>query len=115
LGQLDPAFTNVLEFRHPSWWNEDVYRKLTDRNVSFCGMSHPDLPAEVIINAPDVYYRFHGVPDLYRSSYTDQKLRKIVNQVKGHQQVRAVWFYFNNDSAVAAIPNARATLAMATG
>ena len=29
VGQLDPARRNVVEFRHASWWNEEVYRCLS--------------------------------------------------------------------------------------
>jgi uncharacterized protein YecE (DUF72 family) len=59
LRSLDPSFTNVVEMRHESWWKPDVYAELTKRNISFCGMSHPTLPADVIQNTPTLYYRLH--------------------------------------------------------
>src|ERR671913_1701419 len=43
LETMDNRFNNVLEFRHPTWWNEEVYRILAQNKISFCGMSHPDL------------------------------------------------------------------------
>jgi uncharacterized protein YecE (DUF72 family) len=106
LDQMDPAFDNVLEFRHSSWWQPEVYEQLGAKHVSFCGMSHPELPSEVIINSPVVYYRFHGVPDLYRSSYGRDDLQEIIERVSDNDQIEQIWFYFNNDAAVAAIPNA---------
>jgi uncharacterized protein YecE (DUF72 family) len=113
LDQLDPTFDNVLEFRHPSWWLPEVYELLAARRVSFCGMSHPDLPGEVVINSPVVYYRFHGVPDLYRSSYTREALQQVVEGIRGCADVEAAWLYFNNDAAVAAIPNAELLMQLA--
>lgn len=113
LNQLDPTFDNVLEFRHASWWQPEVYEQLAAKRISFCGMSHPDLPREVIINTPVIYYRFHGVPDLYRSPYSDADLEQVINQVKAHNKAIESWFYFNNDAAVAAIPNAQTMIKLA--
>jgi len=110
LAQLDPSFSNVLEFRHPGWWQEDVYSRLRERGVSFCGMSHPELPDEPVVTGPVVYYRFHGVPDVYRSSYSDAQLRKFADEINSKPEVREAWCYFNNDAAVAAIPNAKSLL-----
>src|SRR3989344_4599574 len=33
LDQLDRDKKNVLEFRHPSWWNENVYKVLKPKNI----------------------------------------------------------------------------------
>ena len=107
LAQLDPGFDNVLEFRHPGWWCDEVYTKLRQHGVSFCGMSHPELPTEPVVTGPVVYYRFHGVPNLYSSAYSDAELQQFVDSIKTTPHVRQVWCYFNNDAAVAAIPNAQ--------
>jgi uncharacterized protein YecE (DUF72 family) len=113
LDQLDPGFDNVLEFRHPGWWCEEVYAALRKRGVTFCGMSYPGLPDEPVVTSPLVYYRFHGVPDLYRSSYTEAELSAFSREVTGVAGVNSLWCYFNNDAAVAAIPNARSLTALA--
>lgn len=34
---LDTSFTNVVEFRHSSWWNEEVYTQLARNKIIFCG------------------------------------------------------------------------------
>ncbi len=115
LNALNPAFNNVLEPRHTSWWNDEIFQKLTDHNVTFCGMSHPLLPDAVIQNTKLVYYRFHGIPDLYRSRYTTNFLKKIVNEVKQHPKTRDAWFYFNNDVETYAIDNAKEMTALLTG
>ena len=106
LNQMDPSFNNVLEFRHASWWQAEVFEQLAARQVSFCGMSHPELPAEVVVNSPVVYYRFHGVPNLYTSSYSRDDMQLVIDKVRGKPNIKQAWFYFNNDAAVAAIPNA---------
>jgi len=60
-----------------------------------------------VVTGPLVYYRFHGVPNLYSSAYSDAELKQFVDRIKATPAVRQVWCYFNNDAAVAAIPNAQ--------
>jgi len=113
LGQLDPGFNNVLEFRHAGWWCEDVYARLRQRGITFCGMSYPGLPDDIVMTSPVVYYRFHGVPDLYRSSYGEAQLRAFTEKIAASEDIQEAWCYFNNDGAVAAIPNARSLIQFA--
>jgi uncharacterized protein YecE (DUF72 family) len=113
LGQLDTGFNNVLEFRHPGWWQEEVYAILRQNGVAFCGMSHPGLPAEPVATGPVVYYRFHGVPQLYRSAYSKKELTAIAEKISAAPGVREAWCYFNNDAAVAAIPDAQTLMRLA--
>lgn len=107
LSQLDPAFDNVLEFRHEGWWCNEVYERLRQHGVSFCGMSYPGLPDPPVITGPVVYYRFHGVPDLYRSGYSDEALKTFAGHFRNGSQTESIWCYFNNDIDVAAIYNAK--------
>ena len=113
INSLDAAYNNILEFRHVSWWREDVFKILADHHITFCGMSHPALPDDVIQNTPVVYYRFHGVPDLYRSPYSTEFLQNAVNTVKSNDKVKQGWFYFNNDYKAVAIGNAKEMIDLA--
>ena len=106
INSLNPSFKNVLELRHVSWWNDLVYQKLAKHHITFCGMSHPSLPDTVIQNTPVVYYRFHGVPALYRSPYSKDFLQKVINAVKQNPDTREAWFYFNNDFDAVGVGNA---------
>ncbi|GAA4359493.1 DUF72 domain-containing protein [Hymenobacter saemangeumensis] len=112
LDSLDPSFVNVLEFRHPSWWQEEVYQALRQRGISFCGQSHPQLPDAVLATTPTLYYRFHGVPDLYRSPYSEDFLRRITSEIQQQTGVQEAYVYFNNDIDASAIANARQMLGM---
>ena len=91
LNQMDPSFNNVLEFRHASWWQAEVFEQLAARQVSFCGMSHPELPDEVVVNSPVVYYRFHGVPNLYTSSYSRDDMQLAIDKVRGKPNIKQAW------------------------
>lgn len=111
LAPLSTEFNNVLEFRHPSWWRPSVYDRLHEEGVTFCGVSYPGLSPDVISNAPLIYYRFHGVPKLYFSGYSDDFLDRIVTLVRTDPQARSAYLYFNNTAEAAAIANARRVIA----
>src|SRR5690606_7984651 len=105
-GLLDSSVTNVLEFRHASWWNDTVFETLKRANVSFCGMSHPSLPDEVMATTDTIYYRFHGVPHLYQSRYETAKLEQVVQDIQ-RQGGRRAFVFFNNTAEGHAITNAK--------
>jgi uncharacterized protein YecE (DUF72 family) len=105
--QIDPHFTNVIEFRNSSWWRKEVIERLSYHNITFCGVSFPGLTEEVVVNTPTCYYRFHGVPKLYYSAYDESFLKKIVAEIKGHTIAKDAYLYFNNTASAAALGNAK--------
>lgn len=107
VSQLNPSFTNVVEFRHNSWWRKEVFEKLKQHHISFCGQSYPKLIDDVVINTPYVYYRFHGVPQLYHSEYDEAFLKKVIDSIVADKELLAVFLYFNNTASRAAIKNAQ--------
>jgi uncharacterized protein YecE (DUF72 family) len=109
LGQLDPARRNVVEFRHPSWWRDDVYDRFRETGTIFCSCSGPRLPASLIKTAEDVYVRFHGIKKWYRHNYSRAELAEWAARIRESGASR-VWVYFNNDREGHAIRNARALL-----
>lgn len=104
---IDISFFNVVEFRDLSWWRQDVYNELAKHNISFCGMSHPKLPDEVVANTPHLYYRMHGENQLYASNYSHKELDKLAAKIKKSRKVEEVYVYFNNDIHAYAIENAQ--------
>jgi uncharacterized protein YecE (DUF72 family) len=104
--QLDASFVNMVEFRHESWWRQEVYSRLAAHKIGFCGHSHPLLPDTVVCNVPVAYYRFHGLPKLYYSQYRRTFIEQVVQQVTA-APVRKAYMYFNNTATIAAIRNAR--------
>jgi uncharacterized protein YecE (DUF72 family) len=104
---LDPSIKNVMEFRHASWWQEEVFRTLSQHNISFCGMSHPELPADVIKNAQLLYFRFHGNEQLYASKYAIESMYDFANELKSVENLEEAYVFFNNDIGTNAIYNAR--------
>lgn len=108
ISQADPSFTNVVEFRHPSWWRPDVEQVLARHQISFCGVSFPKIPFDdAVVNTPLVYYRFHGVPVLFYSEYEKEFLQRIADQINSHPFGENAYLYFNNTASMAAVANAK--------
>jgi len=105
LKNLDHGFHNVVEFRHISWWNNNVFTEFKNKNVTFSGLSYPSaLPDEVIQFTKLVYYRFHGKPVLYKSLYTAEEMSKFASAIDPVN--KQVFVYFNNTWGTAALTNA---------
>jgi uncharacterized protein YecE (DUF72 family) len=106
IGQLNTAHQNVIEFRHISWWRKDVFEALQAANITFCGVSYPGLNSDPVTDLPLAYYRFHGVPRLYYSSYDQSFLEQVARSISGGNVTEA-YIYFNNTAEGAALENAR--------
>lgn len=88
----------AFEFRHESWYDDEVYAFLRSQNWAWAIISHPNLPLVWEVTAGFVYLRFHGSQSLYSSCYSDQELRQFAGRIKNWlKEGRDVYAYFNND------------------
>ena len=115
INNFNPQFSNVVEFRHASWWNEEVYKKLGKNRITFSGISHPRLPDKFIVNTSLFYYRMHGVPKLYQSPYTTAFLKDIAKTIRSSPKIKNAFIYFNNTMSGAAIKNAKEMIGLSNG
>lgn len=104
LGQLQPHRRNVVEFRHGSWWNDDVYAAFREAGVIFCACSAPGLPDDLIRTHDEIYVRLHGPEKWYRYDYSDAELGEWAEKIRDSGAKR-VWVYFNNDYGANAVRN----------
>jgi len=107
LKSMDPNFDNVVEFRHISWWNEEVFAAFRVQNISFCGMSHPSFPVDLVSTASHFYYRMHGSENLYASDYSNDDLNNFASKLESDRGTKTAYIYFNNDINGFAISNAK--------
>ena len=106
VSQLDPARRNAVEFRHKSWWNEEVYAAFRKAGIIFCSCSGPRLPDELVKTAEEVYVRLHGPLRWYRHDYSEVELQKWAERIRASGAKKA-WIYFNNDYSAHAPKNAK--------
>lgn len=101
---------NVIEFRHESWFDQEVYDILEKNNVSFCSISAPGFPEEMIATKYVGYVRFHGRGEnWYDYTYSKKQLETWQQKIADTavREVREVYIYFNNDIGANAPENAR--------
>jgi uncharacterized protein YecE (DUF72 family) len=105
ISSIDHTFLNVIEFRHNSWWQKEIFDLLEDLGIVFSGVSFPaELPEDMIVNHPAIlYYRLHGKPVLYKSEYSETFLDELAGKIKNSQQT--AFIFFNNTWGTAAIKN----------
>ncbi len=96
LNQLDPGFKNVLEFRHESWWREEVFEELGKRGIAFCSVSSFRLPEELVRTTDFLYIRFHGKEGGHRYNYSEEELKVWAERIES-TSAGEVYAYFNND------------------
>lgn len=109
LERVPDGFRVSVEFRHPSWHQDNIFELLEKYGAAYCVMSGANLPCILRATAPFVYVRLHG-PDhnhLYGGSYSDDDLRWWADGVREWQGMgRDVFAYFNNDGGGNAVRNA---------
>lgn len=98
---------NVIEFRHDSWFDPEVYDILKKYEITFCSLSSPEFSEEMIVTSPIGYVRFHGKgKNWYDYYYSMDELREWHQKIT-ISGVREVYVYFNNDIGANAPENAR--------
>ena len=95
---------NVIEFRHVSWWNEIVRKKLSEAGITFCNVDFPGMETFFIHTTRSFYLRLHGNPVLFKSAYEIQDLKRFYEDIPEECQDRCI--YFNNTYYEAGFTNA---------
>lgn len=102
---LSTDYKNVIEFRHTSWFNEEVYDILKEYKIAYCIISAPgDLPEDTVTTTDFAYVRFHGKTDWYDYNYSEEQLGHWKDQME-QLDAKEVFVYFNNDYNIRAVEN----------
>ena len=115
LRDAGPGVAMVMEPRHPGWFSAEAGVLLREYQVGRV-IADP-LPVKVGGQAeepqPLAYYRLHGSPRMYYSSYPGDYLEGLATQIRVRlARSEEVWCIFDNTASGAALGNAL-TLAQA--
>jgi uncharacterized protein YecE (DUF72 family) len=106
LGVLPDSARHAFEFRHPSWFDDEVASVLRTHNAALV-VAHragsPDL-TRTQLTADFVYLRFHAGPG--DGNYSHSQLGRWRRRLREWAGDRDVYAYFNNDWCGYAIENA---------
>lgn len=113
LSMLPKRFRYAVEFRHPSWINEQTFDLLRKHRAAHVHLSSRAMPMDLTITADLVYIRFHGLEGGFAHDYTRNELKPWADHcrdaLRDGLQVHA---YFNNDANTRAPGNAKMLMAM---
>jgi uncharacterized protein YecE (DUF72 family) len=103
----------AIEFRHKSWFDDEVAECLERHAIAVCMSDAPDWPMWEEVTTDVVYIRLHGHTRKYASSYSKPAIRKWATRIRHWlEENRAVHVYFDNDAEGAAPWNALTLLEM---
>jgi uncharacterized protein YecE (DUF72 family) len=106
-GLLDMLSTHTwpvaVEFRHPSWYKEDVFELLNRHHAAMVLQDMPKSATPLEITADQlVYVRFHGPSGNYKESYSESLLAEYASYISEWQEEgKSVYAYFNNTAGAA--------------
>jgi uncharacterized protein YecE (DUF72 family) len=109
-----PPGRHCWEFRHPSWFTDDVYALLREHGAALVIGDRPDRPFQPHRMTADwTFVRFHYGHRGRRGNYSDGELAEWAARIRGWSDWGVdVYAYFNNDWEVFAPRNAHTLLRM---
>ena len=94
LADLPPGARAAFEFRHPSWFDEEVYERLRARNLALCIADSEKLSTPVVATADYGYFRLRD------EGYEDADIGRWADTIRAHQaQWNDTFVYFKHEEA----------------
>ncbi|WP_246167226.1 DUF72 domain-containing protein [Sphingomonas piscis] len=108
LRRLPTDLEHVVEFRHASWYDEEVLALLESRGAGFVAHDLKDLVSPRWASGRTAYVRFHGTGGKYWGRYSEEQMADWAAWLREQRaRGRSAWAYFNNDIHLHAIEDAR--------
>lgn len=89
----------TIEFRHESWFDEEVFAALRARDIPLCIVEQPDFASPVVSTASWGYVRLH------RFDYDDAMMAEWVKRLAAQPWTEA-YVYFKHDEGIGSGPPA---------
>jgi len=109
-GTLRERFAGSMacEPRHASWFTPEAEQLLAEFQIARVAADPAPLPAGRWPGGWNglIYFRLHGSPRMYYSSYPDERLDALARLLVDKAQSMPVWCIFNNTAQGAATVNA---------
>jgi uncharacterized protein YecE (DUF72 family) len=102
-----PRGRHCFEFRHPSWYADEVYELLRRRKVALVIPDGPKYPfRELEVTADWMFVRFHHGSRGRRGNYSEREIREWAERIGAWRDDELdVYAYYNNDWEGYAVKN----------
>jgi uncharacterized protein YecE (DUF72 family) len=102
-----PRGRHCFEFRHESWFTDDVYDLLRDAGVALVIGDDPERPFQAhVMTTGWTFIRFHRGSHGRRGNYSKRELEAWKRRIAAWRSQVEVFAYFNNDWEGFAVDNA---------
>jgi uncharacterized protein YecE (DUF72 family) len=102
-----PPGRHCFEFRHPSWFREEVYVLLHEHGAALVIGDHPERPFQTYeLTADWTFIRFHYGSRGRGGNYSERELEEWARRIESWRESADVYTYFNNDWNAYAVRNA---------
>ena len=106
--ELVPGGRHCFEFRHESWFTEEVYSLLGEHGAALVIGDHPKWPFQAHrLTADWTLVRLHHGRRGRRGNYSESELDEWARRISDWSRRAEVLVYFNNDWEGFAVENAR--------
>ncbi len=99
-----PGVKPAFEFRHQSWFSEEIYSVLAQHGASLCAAESDELESPDVVTAPFRCYR------LRKSEYSPAELDKLVADLGEKAKSCDVFAYFKHEESPAGALHAAGVL-----
>jgi uncharacterized protein YecE (DUF72 family) len=108
LAAFPPGQRHCIEFRHPSWFADDVYALLREHGVALVIADGPEVKKfrADVLTAAWTYVRFHHGSRGRRGNYSTGELDEWARRIETWSREVEIFAYFNNDWEAFAVRNA---------
>ena len=93
LGILPSSFRAAIEFRHESWFTDDVFKLLREANVALCHAESEDLVT------PDIHTADFSYVRLRKQEYSPKTRKQIVDRVTALAGRGDTFVYFKHEDS----------------
>ena len=92
LATIPRGLRAAFEFRHTSWFGDDIFHMLREHNIALCVAETEERTTPDVVTADFCYYRFR------KPTYTPDERRGMVDRIQEHLgQNREVFAYFKHE------------------
>jgi uncharacterized protein YecE (DUF72 family) len=97
LNHLTKDFHYTFEFRHSSWFDDEIYALLKDHHIALCVTDLNGVLSPEEITSDFTYIRLHGPKWAYQGSYGPKRLQEWTKKIMTWSQKHIeVYCYFDN-------------------
>lgn len=108
IGHLNKKYKYTFEFRHESWFTQEIYELLSKNEIALCITDLNGKLSPEEMTSHFTYIRLHGPQKSYKGSYGLSKLKLWKKKIeKWSSQKISVYCYFDNDEKGYAIQDAK--------